>query len=303
MESLYQIRVQRRREVAEREARRAERREARMRGDTVTLERLRREAAARAQEQDLTDAATMVAEHRSRQRERAVSSVSYASLGVARHDGSRIRANSDESDRHPLLDSAASIDGGSIRPSRTQDSTSLYAHGRERSTSSVLSASDTVTDLEIPFGRAGSDFEVVNLNQAHSRHASGTHSPYSSRSRASSSANAEIQRPAVETTEDVADGRIPSTEPPAYDREGFEEAPPYTSPVLERRSEALSLAHAQDESQLEAESQRLPGFSGLPMLPELDRLPSIRIASATPIEAQRGFDWVAPVQSSVAGQR
>ncbi|RYC63576.1 hypothetical protein CHU98_g2652 [Xylaria longipes] len=42
-------------------------------------------------------------------RERAVSSVSYHDLGVARHDGSRIRANSTESERVVLLSDAASM--------------------------------------------------------------------------------------------------------------------------------------------------------------------------------------------------
>ena len=96
MESLYQIRLQRRQEIADREARRQERRDARARGDQATLERLRQESTLRAQERDLSGTAAMIAEHQSKSRERRVGSVSYAELGVARHDGTRIRANRSE---------------------------------------------------------------------------------------------------------------------------------------------------------------------------------------------------------------
>ena len=65
MQSLYQIRLQRRQEIADRETRRQERRDARARGDTATLERLRQESALRAQGRDLTGAAAMIAEHQS----------------------------------------------------------------------------------------------------------------------------------------------------------------------------------------------------------------------------------------------
>lgn len=265
MESLYQIRLQRRREIEDREQRRQLRREARMRGDFATLTALRQESLLRAEERETAGAQAMIAEHQAMDRGRRVSSVSYADLGVARHDGTRVRANSNDSDR-PLLDSAASISGGaSIRPWSTRDS--LSAHRRDRSSSSVMSLSDMSDDDRPPFGRAGGDFEIVNLNQGHSRNASGTHTP--SRSRASS--NTAPLRPSVDTG--LTD--IPVTEPPSYSGGGFEEAPPYTSPVQTRPPE-LRMAVPRAMSQ-----------TGAPQLPEIGRLPSIRIAEATPVDPRR----------------
>ena len=284
MESLYQIRLHRRREIADREARRQERRDARARGDLVALQRLRQESMLRAEERDLTSTSAMIVEHTSRSRDRRVSSVSYADLGVARHDGTRLRANSNESNR-PLLDSGASIGSGSIRPWSTEDSISLRTHWRNRSASSVLSLSDTETEVDMPpFGRAGSDFEVVTLNQTHSRNTSRNFTPMATRSRASSnttptrpSSNSGPTRPSVDTGIDLGEAHIPSSEPPSYDSAGFEEAPPYTSPVQERAP------------QKRCEPQR--SSSGAPILPDIGRLPSIHIANPTPVEQQRDFDW------------
>jgi hypothetical protein len=282
MDSLYQIRMQRRREIAEREERRRLRREARDRRDYTTLERLRQESRLRAEDQDLSSAAAMIAEHQSRSQERRVSSVSYAEIGVARHDGSRVRANSSESQRG-LLDSAASIGGGTIRPWSTHDSASLASHTRDRSASSVISVSDNGSEMEAPpFGRAGSDYEIVTMNQSHSRNASHSHTSLASRSRASSY-NGSI-RPSVETGVDLGDERIPTGEPPAYESTGFEEAPPYTSPVRESASE------------LRPEMDR--SGSGAPILPGIGRLPSIRIGESTPIEPTRDVEWPQTVHES-----
>ncbi|KAL1632044.1 hypothetical protein SLS56_004089 [Neofusicoccum ribis] len=243
MESLYQIRVARRREQAEREDRRRRRREARERGDLETLAQLRRESRQR-QETGGSLSAALIAEHQSAQaqRERRVSSVQYAELGVARHDGTRIRANSAESDHRPLLDSAASF--GASQPGSTAAS-SRVMHHRDYSATSVLSAS---TNASEDFGHAqrnGStvsaltDFENVPLG--HNRSASGS-------------------RLTLATTNgsDLGDARIPQPEPPNYDELGWEEAPPYTSPVETRAT---------------------------PQLPTIQRLPSIHItASVTPVE-------------------
>ncbi|KAK3701697.1 hypothetical protein LTR37_015350 [Vermiconidia calcicola] len=289
MESLYQIRLQRRREIADREAHRQERREARARGDHVTLERLRRESALRAQERErehLNSAAAMIAEHQSRSRDRRVSSVSYADLGVARHDGTRLRANSNESDR-PLLDSAASIGGGSIRPFSTRDSASLRTHYRDRSTSSVMSVSDNEPELELPpFGRAGGHYEIVTMNQSHSRNTSYTNTPNAPRSRASS--NTGPVRPSLDTGVDMGEAPIPNTEPPSYDSARFEEAPPYTSPVRERAP------------QLRPEMQR--SDSGAPILPDIGRVPSIRVDHLTPSETRRDIEWPDAVRESAREQ-
>lgn len=278
MESLYQIRVQRRTENAEREERRRERREARERGDLVTLNRLRQESRLRAEERTVTDAAAMIAEHQSRSRERRVSSVSYGDLGVARHDGSRVRANSQESHRG-LLSDAASIGGASSRPWTGRDS--LSVHHRDLS-GSVLSISDDGSDLEAPpFGRAGSDFEVVNLHQTHSRNASRNLTPIGTRSRASSAASGNSPPPIDTSSRNASVVSVPpdGPDPPTYDATGgFEDAPPYTSPVRERASEAQQRPHAHERSF---------SSSGAPLLPGIERLPSIRIANPTPIDTER----------------
>jgi hypothetical protein len=243
----------------------------------------------------------MIAEHQSRSRERRVSSVSYAELGVARHDGTRIRAGSSESDR-PLLSSAASMGGTSNRPGSAQDTASLHTHNRDPSASSIMSVSDDGTEVEMPpFGRAGSDFEVVQLNQAHSRNASQNHTPVVNRSRASS--NTGPPRPVVDTSVDLADQQIPSSEPPSYDGEGFEEAPPYTSPVRERAPHRISPIQEQDSPQTPSQHRTTPSEAGAPTLPEIGRLPSIRINQPTPIptpiDPRRSSDWPAPVRESV----
>ena len=174
MEALFSIRQARRREAAEREARRVERREARERGDWRRLEELERESRARARERAASDAtmlsvgesgnisrsssntnlaaqnqdsAYLIAQLTSlrdtNQRKRRVSSVSYAELGLARHDGSRIRADSMESDHRPLLDSAASISGqrsrATSRASSRDGSTHRFGHGRQASEASFIS--------------------------------------------------------------------------------------------------------------------------------------------------------------------
>ncbi|KAK3658257.1 hypothetical protein LTR22_008958 [Elasticomyces elasticus] len=280
MESLYQIRVQRRQEVAEREDRRQRRRAARLRGDREEMQRITQESVIANEQREIAGAIAMIAEHQANPRERRVSSVSYAELGVARHDGTRIRGDSIESQR-PLLDSAASINGGgSIRPWSTNDS--LSAHRRDRSGSSAISVSDTASDLDMPpFGRAGSDYEVVTLNQVHSRTASGAHTPVGARSRASSNAPA---RPSIDTV-DIGEAQIPAYEPPSYDEGGFEDAPPYTSPIRERAPEL--------QQRPGVESVLSP--TGAPLLPQIGRLPSIRIADATPTERRAPFEFPATV--------
>jgi hypothetical protein len=241
----------------------------------------------RAQDRDMSGAAAMIAEHTSRSRDRRVSSVSYAELGVARHDGTRIRGNSNESDR-PLLSSAASIGGGTLRHWSTNDSASLHSHQRDRSTGSAVSLSETEPEGEvpvpIPFGRSGADFEVVQLNQGHSRNTSRNHTPGGGRSRASSHTGA--GPPPIDTSGDLGEEQIPTADPPSYDSAGFEEAPPYTSPVEDRTPTA----------QQRPEHQRTISESGAPVLPDIGRLPSIRIADATPIEPRRRVDWPEPVR-------
>jgi len=251
MDSLYRIRVARRQEIADREERRRLRREARERGDLVTLEELRMQSRLRAESAAAAGgsttslgAASMIAEHTARERDRRVSSVSYAELGLARHDGTRLRADSVESDHRPLLDSAASMAGSArgsffMIPQRTRD----------RSTSSVLSVSTNASDDD----------------HGHTPHTSTTHGRSASGSDPINTPSASVQDtpPAVGDV-DVGDVGIPHPEPPGYDYIGYhgdqsraseeEEAPPYESPIGSRA----------------------------PQLPALRTLPAIEVTRSTP---------------------
>lgn len=131
METMYQIRVARRSQLAERDERRQLRREARARGDAVALRELNERARAASQSNVVSDLREEQQRIRN-QRSRAVSSVSYAELGVASNDGTRVRANSQESERVGLLSDAASIALSARSPS-------ALSHRRDRSASSVLS--------------------------------------------------------------------------------------------------------------------------------------------------------------------
>lgn len=205
MEGLYQIRVQRRQEHAEREARRQARREARARGDFIRLEELRLQSTIRDRSRSSAQASNpsqsasaLLAEHQARGRERRIASVQYASLGRVRHDGSRLRNNSSDSDNRPLLQDAAAI--------HEDGSTSRLTHYRGESYSSLLSGSSVTSD--------GDTLTPV---------ASQRPSMHSARSRSNS-------RPESIPEEEDGDGGAPP--PPEYDYLDWGEAPAYTSPVV-----------------------------------------------------------------------
>lgn len=145
MEALYQIRAARRRQLADREARRRQRQEARDAHDTVALRDLRDRARTSAT-RNAEEIEGLRGEHdRVRgQRQRAVSSVSYAEVGIARADGTRVRANSTESnDRVGLLSDTASIAAESL------------FHRRDRSASATLSIDTSVTGQHRPESPGG----------------------------------------------------------------------------------------------------------------------------------------------------
>lgn len=310
MASLYSIREQRRREAVETAERRERRREAREAGDRVALAALREESQLRALEREERGAQALIAEHQSREWERRgrVSSVDYAAVGIARHDGSRVRAASDESER-PLLDAAAGMGGGSGN-GRASIPASISSHHRRRdgsvgsaaSADAHFDAADGMSGFELPpFARRVSDLSLLN-----SYNSSG--SPQNiSRSRASSAATA-VARPGIETG-DLGAARLP--EPPSYDQQDFagEEAPPYSSPVdrrgLEWPSQAMtqrygdedrnqdedrdSNSDATEDDASEGGGARRPTVStAAPVLPEIGRLPSIRIAEASPVGPRTG---------------
>lgn len=176
MESMYQIRAARRRQMAEREERRRLRREARDANNVVALRELREQSRATSA-QNTTEIEELRQEHdRIREtRQRAVSSVSYADVGIARADGTRIRANSTEStERVGLLSDAASI--------AATDNLSLFSPqsqgGRNRSASATLSI-DTARTLGRPVSPNPSTYSGrwTPHSQTHSRSPSGATTP------------------------------------------------------------------------------------------------------------------------------
>lgn len=216
MASLYEIRQRRREELAEREARRQARREARERGDRAQLELLRQQdrlrARQRARSRSSTNAsnsasnlATALAEHQSRGRGRRIASVNYADVGYVRHDGSRVRATSPDSDRRPLLSNGPSGSFDASNRSSMVDTPSIHSRGE-----SYSSASTGTVDPSA-------------LTRVHSQ----THSTAST-------------LPSTPGAEE-ADVGVLSIPPPEYDHLDWGEAPPYQSPVEERNENTAPL--------------------------------------------------------------
>lgn len=281
MESLYQIRLARRREIAEREERRQERREARDRGDTARLEELRRESRQRASESNTSlnggasvSAATLIAEHQSRGRERRVSSVAYASLGEVRHDGSRIRANSNDSERGGLLSGAAPMGESDGRPRLLSDATSRtnISHARDRSISAI-SVSTMGSDIEAqptPGSTVPDDANRPRSSQSDALQ-SGT---------SNSSPTVNRFTPDESTgSDDIGETRIPNPEtdeenrPPDYEVLEWGDAPSYEAAVARRA--------ASNATRASRFPTRAPTTASVaPQLPELN-LPMISVSGAT----------------------
>ena len=317
MESLYQIRQARRQEMADREQRRQERREARARGDWVRLEQLTRESRARAAAARLgtasangsstnISAATLLVEHMSHGRERRVSAVTYASLGRVRHDGTRLRANSDESERGALLGGAAPMGEGERQGRNRADSgaSSLIStlprpHFRDRSTSSILSVSTTASELENrsaarptpPSTRDGAaSVQEPRTSEGSDPAGTGT---------SNSSPTAPRFTPDASTgSDDVGESNIPApagSEPPRYEQLEWGDAPAYESPVSpindDDRAASPNLdppIHQQSATYLTVEQPGSQQSSGLarvpsraPRLPTFESLPSISVEGAT----------------------
>lgn len=247
MESLYQIRQARRREIAEREERRQERRAARERGDFNRLEELRRESRNRNQPTNQSTgnltADTLIAEHQSRPKERRVSSVAYQDVGQVRHDGTRLRANSAESERGGLLEGAAPM-GENTHGRTTSDATSLYtltgpssnslsrpnlpfAGGRQRSDSGALSIS-TVSSFDVPQPTpSGTD------EPPHDRGSNGSDPNSASTSADSPAAN----RFTPEGTEPDDSNNHDIPRPPDYEYLDWGDAPSYEEALRRRESQ------------------------------------------------------------------
>lgn len=158
MNAIYQIRTARRQQIADREELRRQRLEARQTGNRAALADVRartRNASNSNNLDDLRREVTRIQE----QRQRSVSSVSYGDLGVARHDGTRLRASSNDSERMGLLSDAASI-----ALSTRSDRTSPGPHRRERSASSLASMDDDLRPVSESGPRANSQSSTPRLS-------------------------------------------------------------------------------------------------------------------------------------------
>ncbi|KAK4672814.1 hypothetical protein QC763_106320 [Podospora pseudopauciseta] len=230
MEALYQIRAARRRQLADREERRRLRREAREANDVVAMRELRERGRSVAaintvEIEELRNEHERLKETRAR----AVSTVAYGDLGVARADGTRIRANSTDSERIGLLSDAASI-GASTQPE------SLLLR-RDRSHSAATLSIDTTNRPNTPSLTTGGSAYSLNsagLTSAGLPSAGLPSAGLSTRSRANSGANTPRVPSAMATpragsspemidTADLADFGMP---PPDYDEVSLDDITP-----------------------------------------------------------------------------
>ncbi|KAG9256141.1 uncharacterized protein F5Z01DRAFT_541418 [Emericellopsis atlantica] len=270
MNALYQLRETRRQQHADRDEMRRLRREAQQRNDSATLAELRSRARiASNSHQSLVDELRRDIDHAKENRQRSTSSVSYADLGVARHDGTRIRASSQESERMGLLSDPADM-GHLNRPGAE----SPLSHQRGRSASSIGSFDGDFPSPALSRPRAGSGLSTL---------------------RAGSS-------PDIEES-DVANENMP---PPEYedvslnddDHSSLEHArdathgppPDYPGPHRSdsQRTYSSGQASADDVDTAGRQSSRMStgrGVGGAPQLPSLriGRLPEIRIEPSSAI--------------------
>ncbi|KAK4177750.1 hypothetical protein QBC36DRAFT_326377 [Triangularia setosa] len=240
MEALYQIRAARRRQLADREERRRLRREAREANDVVAMRELRERGRSVAaintvEIEELRNEHERLKETRAR----AVSTVAYGDLGVARADGTRIRANSTDSERIGLLSDAASI-GASTQPD------SLLSR-RDRSHSAATLSIDTTNRPGTPSLTTGGSAYSLNstgLTSAGLPSAGMPSAGLSTRSRANSGANTPRISSATATpragsspdmidTADLADFAMP---PPDYDEVSLDDI----TPMHSRRNSGVS---------------------------------------------------------------
>lgn len=227
MDALYQIRLARRRQIAEREERREERRLARERQDHRALAEIRNRARI-ASEQAHREVDELRESHDAvkQSRTRAVSSVSYMDVGVVRADGTRLRANSNESERMGLLSDAGSI-ALSTRESRPES----IQHRRATSSQSVLSI-DTLGSNNAAGSRSASPGQATGRSRASSR---GQLSESYSMATVPRTGSAMSQRAGsspelIDAAEaDIGDSEMPLHSPPGYDDVSLEEIAPAAS--------------------------------------------------------------------------
>lgn len=226
MDALYQIRLARRRQIAEREERRQERREARERHDNRALGEIRARARLASEQAQLeVEELRGVHDAIKQSRQRAVSSVSYHDLGLVRADGTRLRANSTESERVGLLS-----DAGSIALSTHEGAASLQ-HRRDPSATSVLSI-DTFQSQNGGGSRPGSPGQATGRSRASSRGQLGESYSLPTLPRAGSamSQRAGSSPELIDAAEaDLGENDMPPHSPPGYDDVSLEEITPAAS--------------------------------------------------------------------------
>lgn len=305
MQSLYNIRQARRREIDERAERRRQRQEARAAADWARLEQLRlderRRARARADSAgsgsthmptsntgEPTDSnissSTLIAEHNARtaSRERRVSSVSYADLGLARHDGSRIRAESIDNDNQPLLESAAGMGAGGASASNSRRSSLWNIHTNRQHSRAASAESLPYTDSEIPPSSLGRRFTPPGTSSSAGRSESFDSSHHPLAMRTPSGTDSDGSAPA---TSPPASGQ--ADRPPEYEEPGqqpSEEAPPYSSPICDR-------GEGSGETFTEVDLASPQARTAAPQLSSLNVFPSIEITDSTPINTRPNSQW------------
>ncbi|TAQ91124.1 hypothetical protein B7494_g554 [Chlorociboria aeruginascens] len=312
MDALYQVRLARRRENEEREERRRLRREARERGDYVALREIQSRARAESNASGERTVEELRREHEriKNERQRAVSSVSYADLGVARHDGTRLRANSNESLRPSTGGRHRADSGESEREGLLNDAASIAAssryHRRDVSGGSILSIDTVNSDLPSP-----------GLPRPRANSRSESPLPQSSNEQNDSAGTGAGSSPEIIEYDD-----IPPNSPPGYENISLDtpqdttiqEPPPdYSSPTLDRgevrptfepierrpshvgnllseprRNSRSSVSDSTTRPTLgeqRSSSTSSRGLGGVPQLPSLRlaSLPSIQVDPGSPV--------------------
>ncbi|KAI5296225.1 hypothetical protein KEM52_005018 [Ascosphaera acerosa] len=234
MESLYQIRLARRQENAEREARRRARREAQEANDMERLRRLNRESRARRRNNAASAngghsarSAMLIAQHQSRDREVRVAEVTYGNIGHVRADGSRIRARSSRGTRSRAGSAASDADS---RPLLLETIPSRDSGGPQYSAASIGTSAPVSTAASSMTGHgleaAATGYPITasttNVSAAESQQAVGA-SGLSGGGQEGDSFHGELLPP-----------------PPDYDGHELGEAPPYESQVGAHASSATT---------------------------------------------------------------
>lgn len=282
MEALYQVRLARRNEIQERNERRRLRQAAREANDHVALRRLREQEQERERIRAAGNAANAIDElraqaERAKAKPRAISSVSYGDLGVARHDGTRLRISSDgarqragsmESERQGLLGEAADM-AESLRGPE---------HSRSFSNGSIASV-DTYNS---------NDFPLPHLTGSRSNSRPGT--PLRINTATTSNTNmpeADLGLERIDFDANRALSALVESPPPGYENVALEMGSPpgYTSPVVTRNSQRFSFPRGNQDTAYHgaAHIQEISSGTGTSES-EMNSSPSITTRMESPVQ-------------------